>query len=384
MKKINFDDLMSSVSEQFIDEAASFTPIKVFNTRFVALVACIAIIVTAIPAVVILNREKDVDAPKVTTPVENIVVTPGGEEEENKSLNVIYCDSLMMKKEGLIQNAFNDKNVEIKNTNEFLGYRQRYNSPGTKVEPDIFVPEELNFTFGEISLIAKLDSVYYTKRSEQIPNDTLKENNKIAKYLIENINGETTDLFTGYGHIYYSVAAQEVLGLTTYTLPMYSEEKLTEEELMEIVKKDVSSLYGEDFLFKYSVRVAHYYKNPTALDPGGWKYNVDFDRKIDSLDEFGVDESLSLNYTGSGQLYMISSTNLNSFNSVESKLKEESLKEVEEKAIKLLDGRLVEDKELVINVDGDVYVYYGYLKREGDENYPLSMYGHFRIKVNLD
>ena len=81
--------------------------------KWASLAACIAIIVTAIPVTLILNRE-DSKAPAVTTPVEDIVVTPGREEEENKSLNVIYCDSLMMKKEGLIQNAFNDKNVEIR------------------------------------------------------------------------------------------------------------------------------------------------------------------------------------------------------------------------------------------------------------------------------
>lgn len=379
MKKINFEELMASVSEQFVEEAASFSPIKAFNTRFVALAACIAIIVTAIPAVVILNREKDVDAPKVTTPVEDIVVTPGGEETDKKNTNVIYCESDYVN-EDLIKFAFQNEKVEIKNIGNFKKYLFMYNIPGEPLEPDINVPAEMNFTIGEQEYGAILDGYYYTMGSEIITNKELKEGHKVAKYLINKINGRNVEINDNQ-RIYYSVTAKEIISFNTVNTSSYSPAQLSEKKLLEIVKKDVTDLYGENFLSEHSFEIYTSHKETTALTQGGWKYTVIFDRNFGNIQ---IDERISLEYNGYGRLIGISTYRLNSFDSIVPKLTQNAIDKAEEQALKILDGRLVDQKRLRLDSQGDVYIYYMYFKKETDPGYDLLSKGSFCVKLNID
>jgi hypothetical protein len=290
----------------------------------------------------------------------------------------------MMKKEGLIQNAFNDKNVEIKETSEFYGYTLNYNSKGEILEPDINVPAELNFTVGGTTINATLKSYYYTKGSENITDETLKENNKIAEYAITKVNGSSEMINPDFSKVYYSVEAKSIVCLNTYVaVDDYTEKKVAQEELLEIAKKDVTALYGEDFLSKYSVRINEVYSEPAGVSySGGWTYHVKFERVIAGFEEYDIDEDITLKYNGFGKLYQIYSHNFNSFNKVGLKLAEVTRKDSEDKATKLLEGRLVEKKKLGMNSDGNGYVYYRYSLREEEITNYLT-FGEFCIGIDI-
>ena len=61
MKKIDFENVINNVSDKYVEEAASFVPKRKAGLRWVALAACIAIIVTSVPFAFILNREDDAE-----------------------------------------------------------------------------------------------------------------------------------------------------------------------------------------------------------------------------------------------------------------------------------------------------------------------------------
>ena len=57
MKKSDITRELGFIDPEFIAEAASYKPHKISKIRIVALAACIAVLVTAIPLTLILNRE---------------------------------------------------------------------------------------------------------------------------------------------------------------------------------------------------------------------------------------------------------------------------------------------------------------------------------------
>lgn len=379
MKNSDLSNAIGNVNLKYIEEMENYTSKRMSLTKIVSLASCIAILVTAIPLSLILNRE----APNESTP---IITTPNKTEMKDpdnlESKNVIFCDSLTAKKEWWIKHAFDDENVEVKDAEKFGIYSQAFSHESTIPVDVEDVPAEINITIGGTSICGIFEYVYYTSGTERVTDEALKANNKIAKYKITSINGEIREetLSSKFDELLYNVTAKEIIAFHTEAVPMYSESNLMEDKILEIAKKDVTDLYGKDFLTKYSYRISANYKELTALGEGGWQYFVVFDRK---MGEFEVDEKVMLSYNGNGQLYQILPVNLNAFDGIESKITEKALIDVEEKALKLLDGRLVNRKELQISTNGDIYVYYSYLLNEEDEGYPNKVYGNFRIKINI-
>ena len=63
MKKIDIQREMGFIDPEFIVEAANYRHKKISKLKIVALAACLAILVTAIPLTLIMNREDQVEMP---------------------------------------------------------------------------------------------------------------------------------------------------------------------------------------------------------------------------------------------------------------------------------------------------------------------------------
>ena len=109
MKNNDLSNAIGNINLKYVEEARNYTAKRLSLTKIVSLAACIAILVTAIPAALVLNREDaQTDAPVVTTPFD-------GENNGSKvdPLNVIYCSFDSMSKKEAIKNALNNKNTRI-------------------------------------------------------------------------------------------------------------------------------------------------------------------------------------------------------------------------------------------------------------------------------
>ena len=133
MKKINFSDIMSNVGDRHIEEAAIFVPQHNRNIRWIALAACLAIIVTAVPFAIISNKEETND--------DEIVFYISNMGTSNKPCKVV----------GHVVNLeFKDREVVIKDINEFYGEYQA----GADSEPR---GPLTNYTFDDVepSIVAE-------------------------------------------------------------------------------------------------------------------------------------------------------------------------------------------------------------------------------------
>ena len=115
MKNSDLSNAIGNVNLKYIEEMENYTSKRMTLTKIISLAACIAILVTAIPAALILNREDGkTDAPVVTTPF-------NGENNDSDSpintdaMKVIYCDADMLAVEDEIRkNVLNEKTVDLK------------------------------------------------------------------------------------------------------------------------------------------------------------------------------------------------------------------------------------------------------------------------------
>jgi hypothetical protein len=247
-------------------------------------------------------------------------------------------------------------------------------NPGEVLEYDASLPKELIFTVSGIEIRAVFDSVYYAYSN--ITDEIMKEETKMAKYMVVSITGENTD---GYddciGEVYYNVSTQRIVGLNGIAIPRYANAQLTDEEVLEIVEKDVINLYGKEFLSKYSHVISEF------TSKNGWSYQVTFIRTINGIQ---TQEQIRFTYNGEGKLASITGRYLGLFDDIEVKITEDLQNEVNERANKLLDGRIVNPMKIYATPDGTVFIYYVYYKREGDFKYPDSKTGEFYIEVNIN
>lgn len=375
MRKEDLSKAIGGIDPKLVESSMAYRPAtsKHRLIKIVALAACLAVIVTAIPLALILNREsEDANAPVITTPSNNVIKEP--DNGENKLFqNVIYCEADLAVNDELIKNAFHNQEVVIKNSHEFEDYHLVYIGGDEKPTSLENIPETLNFSVSGLDISATLETAYY---DPSIIDETLKNNGMVAKYLIDTINSETTTRYLGHGEVYYSIENKEILGFVARTIPSYSGTELTEEALWKIVEKDTINLYGEKFLSQYSHKKVY----SSYKEGKGWSYNVTFFREIGGIRAY---EKVDLEYNGDGQLRSIFSYNLNAFDSVESKITKGLLDEVDKIALKILDGRLVYSKYLKIDTEGEVYVYYQYINEDDEVNELGRIYGNFYIKVGI-
>ena len=382
MKNSDLSNAIGNVNLKYIEEMENYTAKRMSLTKIISLAACIAIIVTAIPVALVLNREDtNTDAPVVTI-LENEDDKDPNKIESNKFQNMVYCEADLASKEDLIKRAFANQKVEVNDVKSFKGlYSPFYiKHPLKMLESYINIPTKLSFTVGGTSFVANLESAYYGKGAEKIIDDELKAITKIAKYSIDTINGKKTQDHL-CNEVYYCVTTQRIVLLRTEDMPYFTEAQLSEKELWDIVEKDITSLYGKDFLKKYSYSYSSRYREPTAIDEGGWDYYVEFVR---NFGEFKSNEKVVLKYNGDGQLYQLVTENLGVFDSIESQFTEDVLEEVDEKAIKLSEGGLIKSKKMIMNDRGEVYAYYVYYLKEGDKDSSTRTEGNFYIKININ
>lgn len=104
MKKLDFLRYMGNIDEKYVIESENYKPASKKTIRVIALAACLAVIVAAIPLTIILNREPDTadDLPTVTDK-DNTVI-------DNTDPDNVLPDGLYYKEMGTIQLA-NDKIV---------------------------------------------------------------------------------------------------------------------------------------------------------------------------------------------------------------------------------------------------------------------------------
>ena len=99
MRKEDLSRAIDNVDSKIIENSLGYKPRATnnFKVRAVALVACLAIIVTAIPLSLILNREDEKEAPVVTTPSVTEIktsATTGDKtppQKDPEPYDIIYC-----------------------------------------------------------------------------------------------------------------------------------------------------------------------------------------------------------------------------------------------------------------------------------------------------
>lgn len=336
--------------------------------KWASLAACLAIIVTAIPVTLILNRE-DPKAPAVTTPVVEDNKNPGTTNPpEVDPLNVIYCSAdTLAQKEEFINNALINKDLEIK---EFVQFDPFYINRYEMLEYSDDIPKKLSLNFGGKEYNCIFMSVYNTFAA-RTTDDNLKKYARVAKYYIE---GGSNDEKNG-GYAFYQVDTQRLVGISVSNPSKLQSIKgsLDKDKISSLAKKDLSKLYGEKLLSKYEMTC-----QKISYDGNRELFVIDFIKKIG---EFDTTERITVKYNTAGMFLSLSTRDLGVFDTVENTINEKLLLATEAEALKVYDGKLVDHKYLMIGNDGKPYIFTCLKYADGDK---LKLYElHYKINMKL-
>lgn len=358
-KDISFE--FTNINSKLIEEAAEYRYSNKKLIRVLALAACIAVLVTAIPLSLIMNREDQFETPETTlTPskdstTDTVIVDP-------QPLKVIYCGASSVSPQYLETNVFKDKNIKVENFASY-GYRIKWEEGFEAIDWTPDIPEKLTLSLSNKEYTANFDIAY---RHTNTDNEILKSYAKYARYKIEG---------TPKGYLYYRVETKTIVqveGLPTtdfYVGPDYTP-KYTEEEIVELACQDIKSIYGEDILKKYSI-IDHYSHS------SGMLHIVKFERMIGDYD---TGSFIEMYYTGEGELYEYTTDKFGMYDFAEHLLNEEKLFELDKEAQELIGENLVCEKKLMIHKDGYVCVRYMLYIGDDERGTPRTIEMFFRLE----
>lgn len=343
MKNSDLSNAIGNVNLKYIEEMENYTSKRMTLTKIISLAACIAILVTAIPAALILNREDGkTDAPVVTTPF-------NGENNDSDSpintdaMKVIYCDADMLAVEDEIRkNVLNEKTVDLK---VFEKYIENVYDEYQYVENAENIPKTLSINVGTEEIKCTLDYVYNT-RDMLSEDETIKSRAKIARY---KVNKECfPDYFRdGDGWLLYRVDTKEIVQISIPSAAGTNSGPLTREEIRSLADRDIKILFGEDILSRYTC--SEEYISSTGVR------KVIYTVKIG---DFSTKERISLHYNGNGKFLTLLTNNLGLYDGVLSALSEKNVLLAESEALNIIDGKLVENKYIAMSKNGEPCIFY--------------------------
>ena len=206
MRKEDLSKAIGGIDPKLVESSMAYRPAtsKHRLTKIVALAACLAVIVAAIPLSLIMNREDQVETPETT-------LTPGKDSTTNSviveptPLKVIYCGSSTVSPEYLETTVFKDKNIKVEDFESF-SFRIGLDDKCEIIDWTPDIPEKLTLSLSNKEYTAIFDVAYRYTNSD---NEELNAYAKMARYKVEG---------TERGYLYYRIETKtiiEVEGLPT-------------------------------------------------------------------------------------------------------------------------------------------------------------------------
>ena len=338
MKKIDITSQISGIDPKYLDEALTYRAPRFNKIKIIALAACIAVLVTAIPLTLILNRENGntEDLPAITTKDNTVIDKPEPDKEEPL---VIFCSSPTE----LEQQLKADANVEIKD----LAKRKKF----TLSVSDI--------------VINKKDGTPYIK-TIAIGNETFKMNyvesracetyqtlsHHLKNYASYDRYSEYITDDRGVGGLVESLFSQETGKLIYYSKSTLFLKKgdLGEEKLHKIALEEISKLYDIDIAndsnYRYECR---HFSATSPYHPEDEYYIFTYRKYINGCE---TDEIVAVCLDTSGQIMRISQ-NLGLYDEVSQIITIEKINNEKEKFKEQIRNKnaIQETEQIIVSLD---------------------------------
>ena len=338
MKRSDFVRLMGNIDEKYLKEADNYSARPRNWVRVTAVAACFAIIATALPLALILNREDtQTDAPvntnEITTP---IVVQPTDPDNTNKNpLKIVYGDASLKE---VFKGSSLD--IEIRDSSEI---DLDLSSKVGEIDAGAEIPAKLYYTIGGKDLVCTFDTPNATKLAKT-KNENLKELGNIARYKVE--GSEFKDAYVEYCYTLGRFTRVKLLGNESYRVA----EDFSTEMAKKFANRDLVAIYGEEFCSDFEFEYVKYDTNGKNV----FQYVVAYRRYIHG---YPTDEKVIMYYNTKGELGDIVTTNLGLFNDVNERIDAKTIADAKEEALSLIDveNEPVEQIYLTMDIDGGVY-----------------------------
>ena len=290
MRKEDLSKAIGDIDPKLVESSLAYRPAmsKHRLTKIVALAACLAVIVTAIPLALILNRENGntEDLPTITDKDNTVIDKPEPDKEEPL---VIFCSSPTELKQQLKADA----KVEIKDVAERTYFDDPFSN--TVVDKKAGTPYVKTITIGNETFEISYEESRASKTFESLSTH-LKAYASVDKYSIEHTDG----VYWGTLRFEFS---QETGELTKYFKgPSFIKNgNLGEEELHQIAKQVFYDLYGLDVSSNpdYHYELRHH---PATNGNNDEYYRISYRRYINGYE---TDEIISVGIDTAGQILSI-------------------------------------------------------------------------------
>ena len=331
MRKEDLSKAIGDIDPKLVESSLAYRPAMSRHrlTRIVALAACLAVIVTAIPLALILNRENGntEDLPTITDKDNTVIDKPEPDKEEPL---VIFCSSPTELKQQLKADA----KVEIKDVADFS-----FAVNDTVVEKKDGTPYVKTITIGNETFEISYEESRASKTFESLSTH-LKAYAGVDKYSTPHNNG----IYWGKPTFEFS---QETGKLTKYFKGsgFIKSGNLGEAELHKIALQEIYNLYGIDIAKDPDY---HYECRLHAATPQREEYYQIIYRRY--INGYKTDEKIYICLDTTGQIISISQ-NLGLYDEVAEMVTEQNINIATEKFTKLINDSTVFKDEISISID---------------------------------
>jgi len=364
-KDISFE--FTNINSKLIEEAAEYRSSNKKLVRVLALAACIAVLVTAIPLSLIMNREEATDNSQ-----DNSYTTDDPSNETNDTYQIVYCSSESL--EDLKAAASKNKDsIKFLPEEERISFDMIFasNSDWSYDRPED-APQEIIYSIQGIEYKFEFYGAYTTKainsNNEKIKNDLGYIAEYECKYYAPDRTGMNV-LKTITCEYLYKI--DEVIGFIfdDYTNTPKTDSEFTVEDAVSASKQELANWIGEE-------RANEYTEVRTQIRDYDGTYAISL-----SKNKFGYHFSgFSFTYTQEGYLFAYSGSSTfaeNYYNSSLLRLSEERVQGIYSNAWKLIEdhAKMINRTFAVVktswdlDINGDLYLVV---------KYQQSMNGHLQ------
>lgn len=333
MKNKDLSNAIGNINLKYVEEAENFTAKRMSLTKIVSLAACIAILVTAIPMSLILNRK---DVSENSTPITTVENVNNNNPQNEEDFEIIYCSAeSIAKKQEHIRKTLENEKLQVK---EFVPLTISVFLEKEKIGYNENVPQKLEVTLSGVSY--SFDFMYvYNYNAIKSTNETVQSYAMIAKYQLANDDGLR-------GTILYCVESGLIVEFhVKYDKDFCINGDMTADEIQKIAKKDLAYLYGEEKLADFQFE--------RIVESSTLGFCAVYRRYVGI---YKTDEVIITSYTHSGVLYDIFTWYLGIYDIAAEYMNEAVLAAAEKEAVEKFGGRLVLDHLLVMGLDGVPYM----------------------------
>lgn len=333
MKDYKFIDAIGDIDEDLIAQAMEYKPKKTVKLRFIALAACLAVLMAALAVFLILDRDDKEDALDVTDTTTS----------ERENTEVPPEEGIVLYYEGggsrdAIEEATNNTSTQIKVYLKPAVFLDFQIDMGKKIEKADTTPDTMTFTIcgKEYEVKHKYASRLPLANSDK---DYLKELSDIDLYSSDDII------------ILYRSSTNEILHFTRNDI--YTSYKpteiLSESEIQEVAMRYLHELYGEAYMNNYDLDWCDF-------DSSKGQYSIKYSRN-----SFGILEGdyVWVSLYADGIIKRVLFKNKGVYDRIESEVSQEMIDKANKYMTELFteaDLQIVFEPELVINTIGDYYL----------------------------